>query len=521
MPSKGDVSGYTGVFRLASPSDHNRKVIKRNRQVVSCLPCRNRKLKCDRQQPCASCVRRHEESGCTFHAGAKGGGAGSNARDSGQVSPLPKREMQTKLAMLENLVQGFMSQSQPDEDTPSEVRSRATSRSAPSPAGGSFRSTAQEPAGGDHLSRDDNEVHFVGATNYQAVLECIRELQGCVQDAERPAVAAATSPRQQGRVRANDPSFAPETPITIQEIMKILPTRAECDSILTFYFQQTYMVPLCIHTGQFQRTYERFWLAPGTTSLLWISLLFSILSTSVFQQVSKTLGNDDESNTLAADTRSKIVVLSSMAYQCLLAGDYLLGKPYSVEATLIFGMHLVLQKRDTEPICWHMIGTAVRLAQQMGYHRDASYLVRNSNGSAISAFDAEMRRRVWASLEYFDVVYSFQHGVPPIIHGDMVDTQLPSNLRDEEFSEDISALPQVRSTLQFTPILGFVFGARQVKLLRRVIQLALSVKVPSYGDVRILDSELRSLHEDVPPSLRYRPVRESGFADVPVRRVLK
>lgn len=103
----------------------------------------------------------------------------------------------------------------------------------------------------------------------------------------------------------------------------------------------------------------------------------------------------------------------------------------------------------------------------------------------------------------------------------MVDAQLPSNLSDEEFNEDVRALPQARSTLEFTPILVLIFGARQVKLLRRVIQQALAVKSPSYGDVRILDSELRSLHEEVPPSLRYRRVCESGFADVPVRQVHK
>lgn len=108
--------------------------------------------------------------------------------------------------------------------------------------------------------------------------------------------------------------------------------------------------------------------------------------------------------------------------------------------------------------------------------------------------------------------------MPPIIHGDMVDTELPLNLRDEEFNEDTTVLPQARSTLEFTPIMVFIFGARQTKLLRCVIQQALAVKPPSYGDVRLLDSDLRSLHEDVPPSLRYRPVRESGFADVPVRQ---
>lgn len=397
MPSKGDVSKYTGVFRLTSPSDPNRRVIKRNRQVVSCVPCRNRKLKCDRQQPCASCVRRHDEDACRFNAGSgEQGGSGKAKR---QPNALPKREMQTKLAMLENLVQGFMSQSQPKRTSTSELRSRETSHSAASPSSSSAGETGQKSVGVGHLTRDDNEVRFMGATNYQAVLECIRELQGCVENTERPALAGAASPQQPGRAKAQDRPFAPQSSIMIQDVMKELPSRAECDALLTFYFQQTYMVPVCIHTGQFQRAYERFWQMPNGTSLLWISLLFSVLSTSVFTQASKTSGGDEESNALAEDAENRIASFSSMAYRCLLAGDYLIGKPYSVEATLIFGMHLMLQKKDTEPVCWHTLGTAVRLAQKMGYHRDASHLVRNSNDSTIPPFEGEMRRRVWAYLE--------------------------------------------------------------------------------------------------------------------------
>lgn len=399
MPSKGDVSNYTGVFRLASPSDPNRRVIKRNRQVVSCVPCRNRKLKCDRQQPCASCVRRHDEDSCRFHTGS--GERGGSERVKSQPSRLPKREMQTKLAMLENLVQGIMSQSQTTKTPTSEVRSRETSHSAVSSSGGSAEETEQTPVGGGHLSRDDNEVRFMGATNYQAVLECIRELQGCVEDTERSArvEAPAALSQQHGQVTAKDRPFAPETSTTIQDVMKELPSRTECDGLLTFYFQQTYMVPVCIHTGQFQRAYERFWRTPNGTNLLWISLLFSLLSTSVFTQASKVSTGDEGSNSLSADAQTRISSFSSMAYRCLLAGDYLVGKPYSVEATLLFGMHLVLQKKDTDPICWHTLGTAVRLAQKMGYHRDASHLVRNANDSTISPFEGEMRRRVWAYLE--------------------------------------------------------------------------------------------------------------------------
>lgn len=302
--------------------------------------------------------------------------------------------------MLENLVQDFMNQGEPTGSAPREIASRAVACPAEPPAGGLAQSAAQTPASGGHLSREGNEVRFVGATNYQAVLECIRDLQGFVEETESPAPAMDPSARQQSTATTKyDQSFVPEKTLAFEKIMEYLPSRAECDRILTFYFQQTYMIPVCIHTGQFQTAYEKFWQTPKSTSLLWISLLFSLLSTSLFQQASKTPGNGDGAETLCPDTRNKIAAFSSTAYQCLLAGDYLVGKPYSVEATLIFGIHLVLQKRDTEPICWHTIGTAVRLAQQMGYHRDATHLGHSSSNAAISLFEGEMRRRVWAYLE--------------------------------------------------------------------------------------------------------------------------
>lgn len=88
-----------------------------------------------------------------------------------------------------------------------------------------------------------------------------------------------------------------------------------------------------------------------------------------------------------------------MAHRCLVAGDHLRGKPFAVEATLIYGMHLIWQKRDAEPLCWHTLETAVRIAQRMGYHRDAPNRGRNDKDSGISPFDAEMRRRAWGYLE--------------------------------------------------------------------------------------------------------------------------
>ncbi|KAI3395375.1 hypothetical protein diail_1366 [Diaporthe ilicicola] len=117
----------------------------------------------------------------------------------------------------------------------------------------------------------------------------------------------------------------------------------------------------------------------------------------------------------------------------------------------------------------------------------------------------------------------FLLGVPPVVHSDDVDTQLPSNLHDEEFSEESKSLPKSRPVSDFTPALPYIFHSRQVKVLRRVVKQAIAIAQPSYSDVVRLDAELRSLHDDVPPCLRYRPIRESSFADAPdiiVRRMI-
>lgn len=46
------------------------------RQLISCYPCRNRKLKCDGQKPCAQCIRRGSESECAYASHVRRRGKG-------------------------------------------------------------------------------------------------------------------------------------------------------------------------------------------------------------------------------------------------------------------------------------------------------------------------------------------------------------------------------------------------------------------------------------------------------------
>lgn len=39
---------------------------KRTRVLLSCAPCRNSKLKCDRATPCGQCIRKSKPDGCLY-----------------------------------------------------------------------------------------------------------------------------------------------------------------------------------------------------------------------------------------------------------------------------------------------------------------------------------------------------------------------------------------------------------------------------------------------------------------------
>ena len=74
-------------------------------------------------------------------------------------------------------------------------------------------------------------------------------------------------------------------------------------------------------------------------------------------------------------------------------------------------------------------GISSRLAMKMGYHREPRHF------ASISPFEGEMRRRTFIIVEIFDLLSSFQAGLPLIIHEEERDTEPPSNLFDIDFDE--------------------------------------------------------------------------------------
>lgn len=505
-PPPAPPPGYqTTVFRAQPTEGAQRKIQKRNRPPVSCLLCRTRKVKCDRQQPCERCIKSGEANFCEYAPRAARKPRGTEPRTLPEARSKPETAsrpvLQVRLQKLEEMVNGLVSTGAYSADhslsTPSssdqrnETDSRSDLSSPPS---------LSTPGLSVHASSRPGEGGYIGNTHWASILESIHDIQGILDsELDIPATPSPPPSNHNWSVDCQDLIYGKGEMITHEQAVARLPPQHETDHLILLYFRHRFTTAPYIHTTKFQKEYDSFWRDPTSVSLLWISCLASILwiATSIALQ-------KGESGLVDGPRPQQLAVL---AVDCLISGDYLSAQPYSIEALLLHGFTEMRRKHLIDSSLWAKFGLTARLAQRMGYHRDPKYL------SNVTPFEGEIRRRAWFFIEVFDVMFSFQQGVPPIIRDDECDTESPSNLYDSDFDENMMILPPARPPTEPTSTLYLCIKSKLCRILRRVLRLSLSIHPPQYEDVLKLNDELHHYHNQVPPALQIKPIRSYSFTD--------
>lgn len=226
-------------------------------------------------------------------------------------------------------------------------------------------------------------------------------------------------------------------------------------------------------------------------------MLFSVLCLGA--QISQTSGQ----NMVEYSTESMRALFLKRSAQALVAGKYQKARPYSVDAVLLHAFCKHKQQEEPDSDVWMIMGITARLAMKMGYHRDPHHLKN------ITSFEGEMRRRVFFFLETFDLLLSFQAGLPTILREEEYDVELPGNYFDSDLDEDSKVLPPSRPVTDPTPMLYVCSKGRLLRIFRRVFRLIMSFESHSYEDTLKLGRELHEAQANVPPSLRMRPLELS------------
>ncbi|KAK1589670.1 uncharacterized protein LY79DRAFT_517273 [Colletotrichum navitas] len=532
MSSSSDITQFTSIFRAQSLSDQQHRVAKRNRQPVSCLACRTRKLRCDRALPCGACAKRGDGDACQFgtavplnggnrngaggHAGMgavdrengvavapstpgyRPGGGGNGGGGASRQQQQQRPEMQLRLQKLEDMVRDLVRKGA--------SASQARDRTGPAPT---KPTTVPTPTDSEPGNRGDSPVltppeggyDYYGATHWTALLHHIREIQTALE----PDPTALPEPPEGGACSMSpDVLFGAVVTVSMPEVLYSLPPRQDLDKLLAVYFNARSTAVPFIHVGRFQREYEAFWEKPEAAGFLWISILFSIISIAAVivrgKGTVETLG-------LTRGLKEPSAY-AGRAVQCLVKGNYLVAKKYSVEATILVAYTRVIGSKDMDPILSNLFGVATRLAQRRGYHLDPKHL-----STPISPFEAEMRRRAWFCCESFDLLLSFQLGMPAIVHESDSDTRGPENHPDEDFDEDTVTMPPPRPPTEPTPILYYCWKSKLCRILRKVIRHALSPAQQVYAETCVLNDALHAWYGELPAAMRVRPIRATGFTE--------
>lgn len=234
-------------------------------------------------------------------------------------------------------------------------------------------------------------------------------------------------------------------------------------------------------------------------SFTWIALLFDILALSVswFHRCEQALPSDLPDPVAAWD------VFRKRAAQCLVQANYLTPGRYKCEALFIYAICEFYRSQDAQVGVSYLLTMTIRLAMRMGYHRDAKHY------PSLSAFDGEMRRRLWALLSQLDILISFQVGIPRTIQPWQFDTELPSNLHDTEFDQNTLQLPQGRSDEgEVTSCTYARAKSRIMTVFGQAVDLAYSREAVAYDEILAIDRRLEEAHNLLPPAFRVQPLAQ-------------
>ncbi|OQD73777.1 hypothetical protein PENDEC_c013G05658 [Penicillium decumbens] len=513
MPKTTLTPSSTTSSSAGAQSPEFRVIRKRNRVPLSCAPCRNRKLKCNRTHPCENCTKRGDAPSCSY--------AQTTTRKKNlpqQTTPTSPDDMQNRIDRLEGLVLSLMTNGSQSAGRAAALATISADNSAEESAGRSNGIDIDEDGEGGPeesdteqvtksfgvMKMDNNKSYYISDAHWASVLNDISEVRNFFsthkQQFEEQA-AKVKAARPETDVPGSTLLFGVMKPLSRAEIMATLPSKYTTDLLIARYFNSYDPATHILHGPTFQAQYNKHWEDPSQTELVWIAMLFAMMRLAMLSYYRE----GDEPPEFRGKAMDMAGSFRNSVAQCLTLADYTKSHPFLIEA-LVFHLHGdYSQTREADISVWVLSGVIARLAMRMGYHRDSKMFPN------ITPFQGEMRRRVWSFVRSADLLFSFQVGLPSMLRVADSDTELPRNLYDDDFDEDCKELPPPRQLSEPTPISYLISKARLTYAFGRVNEQASSVSSGSYDKVMEIDADLRRARDLIPDRLRIQPMEDCQF----------
>ncbi|KAF4631297.1 hypothetical protein G7Y89_g6826 [Cudoniella acicularis] len=465
-----------------SGSRGNGQRLTRRRIPLSCVACRVRKLKCNREKPCQNCIVRGEvnAASCTYAEKVE-------KKGSGPVNPRSDAEdMRKRLNRLESSILSMM-----------ETNSSQSSESpaANSSSSGSQMESCPSQTGGQKISVDTRSTHWDTILNELGAMKDAWSEENDKIEFSSGSPTSTTKPYRPSLLSglAQPPDRA--------TVLESLPSRDAADKLVTRFFDSynpSIPARFLLHKATFLKQLDRHWSNPANTKIIWIGLLYAVLC---FAMQSYNRNNDVPPE--YEGTAPAIADLYRIrTAQCIVIADITKPGEYMIETLTLYAMCEYTSERDGDMGTWLLSGTMVRLALQQGYHRDPS---QHPN---LTVFQAEMRRRVWSCVTQHELLFSVLIGLPKFLLFAYCDTRSPSNIHEDELYEDMKEMPPSRPLGEATQVTYQVVKLRIMRAYGCVVEFLHLLQPQPYEEALRLDLMLMQAREEIPAHLQLGTLEE-------------
>lgn len=459
---------------------------KRPRPVVSCLRCREKKLKCDRLLPCQNCTKIPGGSTeCTYnHDPTKSIPKSRPATNSpGDRTPDLKNaptlgnsvniiqsnnggvgvveELQSRVARLEELLQvsGKLSNIQ-----------RSTSQSSP-PHRISKRTNVPPRLipGLCTLVVKGSRSRYHGQNDRITLLNQFPEAKDFINKSANSNTSIINlakdvqylQQKSRGHLTMRKETSSQESAAILSKLREFLPGKPVCDRLLKIYTENFEKSSRILHVPSFLRLYSQFWTSPDDKIFQNSSFLpqLTTILAICYKFLDSNSGFDDDQKTYLEMASLELVAAWIDTISRKQAIDI---STLQTETLLLLARQLQLLSPDK---LWCATGALVRSAMVMGLH------LRPAEFKKISPFHAELRRRIWVTIVQMDLQASMAASMPSIVPDIDFNQLAPANLNDADFDESTTELPPSKPLYEWTDSLAQVTLAMSLTQQLKVVSL--------------------------------------------------
>ncbi|PQE09943.1 fungal specific transcription factor domain-containing protein [Rutstroemia sp. NJR-2017a BVV2] len=434
METSPQPSGAT-VASASTPALSQLPVQQKITRGHSCILCQQRKVKCDRQKPCSNCIRAHAECIPSQPSAPR--------RRRRKLSEL---DVAARLRKYEHLLRvngikieddgvaaasGGSGAEDVEESTSSrqdnasgQTASSATESQSLQSMTGPHKYRGSRPGAGQLFSKH-GQSRYIENTIWENLSNELQDPKDVIQASseeddnfDNPAYPEPSS-LLLGHSYMNLNSFHPQ-PVTIFRLWQLFLTNV--NPLVKLFHAPSVQEMILEATSDMNN------IPKPTEALMFVIYLLAIGSLK-----------DDECEGMFNEPRAVLISrYSHAAQQALINAKFL--KSLNLTSLQAFVLFLLASRRNYDAHSfWVLTGSATRIGQRLGIHRDGS-------SYNLSPFDTEMRRRTWWQIVFLDGFAAKLSGAGFPAWLAKFDTKLPLNVSDSDLTPDMIETPPERES---------------------------------------------------------------------------